>query len=141
MSPGIGHPLFGYPTSPKSDKANVGGLGRPAEARPAVNDTRDSQRNGLAATCRYDQTGLVELIAPWGRSYFCRYYQDYQVCDGHRLAFDVRSKAFTRDSRVHATRSDALRRVDRAGAPWEHRRFASLADLLKGLFERRIQEF
>jgi len=37
--------------------------------------------------------------------------------------------------------SDALRRVDRAGAPREHRRFASLADLLKGLFERRIQEF
>src|SRR5882724_9129561 len=29
------------------------------------------------------------------------------VRDGHRLAFDVRSKALTRDSRVHATRSDA----------------------------------
>ncbi len=27
------------------------------------------------------------------------------------------------------------------GQVWEHRRFASLADLLKGLFERRIQEF
>src|SRR6267143_2638345 len=30
-----------------------------------------------------------------------------RVRNGHRLAFDVRSKAFTRDSRVHAARSDA----------------------------------
>jgi len=30
-----------------------------------------------------------------------------RVCDGHRLAFDVRSKAFTRDSGVQAARSDA----------------------------------
>src|SRR5215467_3403103 len=48
-----------------------------------------------------------------GRSLFLPKLPAFQGRDGYRLAFDLRSKAFTRDSRVQAALS-RRQRVDRA---------------------------
>jgi hypothetical protein len=54
-----------------------------------------------------------------GRSYFCRYCPNSGVRDGYRLAFDVCSKAFTRDCRVQAALSRCP--AGRQGkARWRH---------------------
>jgi hypothetical protein len=59
------------------------------------------------AGAKHLRLALANRREPWGRSYFGDIARISRVRHGHRLAFVVRSKVFTRDSGVHAARGDA----------------------------------